>query len=178
MYESSAEAKSAKFINEAQMNNNGTIVATLSAGLFALGLLVGTLMAMSEHSLAQGVIAALFALFGGTLIGFLSKLSPADQFKAAAGILAISIGTLIGVYSGIVVNACIEADRPDSHRRAIRVNRYSAGRGTEQIPSSGSSVRSECHRPATQKRNGVRGSLCQIAGRDYCEWPLGPHLAR
>jgi hypothetical protein len=159
MYESSAEAKSAKFINEAQMNNNGTIVATLSAGLFALGLLVGTLMAMSEHSLAQGVIAALFALFGGTLIGFLSKLSPADQFKAAAGILAISIGTLIGVYSGIVVNQ-YEILTPASRRTVPIATAGPSGstataRAAEPNKYLRAEVLSEVNAIDQQRRNGM-----------------------
>lgn len=80
---------------------NGYILAL--AFLF-LGLIVGTLVAMSETSIVQSVLAALFALFGGSLLVMLEKLSEVNQTKAALGILTISVGTLGGVYSGLYVN--------------------------------------------------------------------------
>jgi len=86
------------------MSEDRSVTMLLSIGLFTLGLLIGTLVAMSAHSLAQGVLASLFALFGGSLLGLLQKVPIHDQFKVAAGILAISVGTLIGLYSGIYVN--------------------------------------------------------------------------
>lgn len=58
---------------------------------------------MSATSLVQTVITALFALMGGSLIGFLQKLSVENQFKASLGVLGISIGALVGVYSGVYV---------------------------------------------------------------------------
>src|ERR1019366_7460671 len=86
------------------MSSDRSILVVLSAGLLALGVLVGTLLAMSAQSLAQSVIAALFALFGGSLLAFLEKLAPANQIKVAAGVFAISLGTLGGLYSGLYVN--------------------------------------------------------------------------
>lgn len=85
-------------------NNNKRITVVLSMGMLALGIVVGTLVAMSATSLAQGVLAALFALFGGSLLGFLKQVRVEDQLKVAAGVLAIAVGTLIGIYSGIYVN--------------------------------------------------------------------------
>jgi hypothetical protein len=80
------------------------ITAIIGVGFLALGLLIGTLLAMSATSLAQSVIAALFALFGGSLLTFLDKVTVNNQIKAAAGLFAVSIGTLIGIYSGVYVN--------------------------------------------------------------------------
>ncbi len=79
-------------------------VACLGIGLFMLGVLVGTLVAMSEQHLAQAVIAALFALFGGSLLTFLQRLTDDNQKRASIGVLAISLGALVGVYSGLYVN--------------------------------------------------------------------------
>jgi hypothetical protein len=81
-----------------------TVSIALGAGMFFMGTLIGTLLAMSAKSLTQAVIAALFALFGGSLIAFLQKLSVCDQFKAGIGIFAISLGILIGIYTGLYVN--------------------------------------------------------------------------
>jgi hypothetical protein len=96
-----------------------TIIATLSCALFFMGLLVGTLLALSAESVAQALIAALFALFGGSLLAFLRHVSLIDQLKTSAGVLAISVGTLGGVYSGIYVNqhqlltpTALQASRP------------------------------------------------------------------
>ena len=69
-----------------------TIIATLSCALFFMGLLVGTLLALSAESVAQALIAALFALFGGSLLAFLRHVSLIDQLKTSAGVLAISVG--------------------------------------------------------------------------------------
>jgi hypothetical protein len=76
------------------MSTDRSVIAALTTGLFTLGALVGTLVAMSATSLAQGVIAALFALFGGSLLALFQKLAVPEQIKVAAGILAISLGTL------------------------------------------------------------------------------------
>jgi len=76
----------------------------LSAGLGALGLLVGTLLAFSSERLVQGVIAAIFTLFGGSLLSILQRLNSDQQVTMACGILAVSLGTLTGTYSGVYVN--------------------------------------------------------------------------
>lgn len=81
--------------NEAQMSEQRSIVVTLASALFTLGLLVGTLLAMSAQSLGQTVLAALFALFGGSLLALLEKLKPGDQVKVSAGVLAISVASCL-----------------------------------------------------------------------------------
>jgi len=86
------------------MSGKRTAVIWIGLGLFALGTLIGSLVALSAQSLAQAVIAAMFALFGGSLLVFMEKLSEQNQAKAAIGIFAISLGTLCGVYSGLYVN--------------------------------------------------------------------------
>jgi len=59
---------------------------------------------MSAQSLSQTVLAAIFALFGGSLLAFFEKLSVNGQTKASVGLLAISLGALVGVYSGVYIN--------------------------------------------------------------------------
>lgn len=80
-----------------------SLAAAFSVAFFFLGVLIGTLVAMSATSLVNTVIAALFALFGGSLVGLLQKLSTENQLKAALGVFGISLGTLVGVYSGVYV---------------------------------------------------------------------------
>jgi hypothetical protein len=76
----------------------------LTTGFGALGMLIGTLLAMSAQSLAQAVIAAIFALFGGSLLVLLEKLSERDQIKICGGLLGVALGTLLGLYSGLYIN--------------------------------------------------------------------------
>jgi hypothetical protein len=78
-------------------------IVALVIGFGSLGLLIGTLLAMSAEPLAHGVIAAMFALFGGSLLSFLKRFESKDQIKTGFGVAAISIGTLIGVYSGLYI---------------------------------------------------------------------------
>ncbi len=81
-----------------------TTLLLLASGFLFLGGVVGTLLAMSAQSLVQAVIAGLFALFGGSILALLEKLPEEGQGKAALSLLAISVGTLLGVYSGLYVN--------------------------------------------------------------------------
>jgi hypothetical protein len=69
-----------------------------------MGMLIGSLLALSAQSLSKSVIAAMFAFFGGSLLAFLQKLSIIDQIKASGGLGAIALGTIFGVYSGLYVN--------------------------------------------------------------------------
>lgn len=86
------------------MTKKRSTLLLLASGFLFLGIVVGTLLAMSAQSLAQAVIAALFALFGGSLLALLEKLPEEAQGKAALSLLAISVGTLVGVYSGLYIN--------------------------------------------------------------------------
>ena len=79
-------------------------VAVFGLAFVALGILIGHLLALSAQSLVQAVVAALFALFGGSVVAMLEKLSEAHQAKAALAILAVSVGALVGVYAGLYVN--------------------------------------------------------------------------
>jgi len=78
-------------------------VAMLGLAFLSLGVFIGTLLAMSAQSLAQAVVAALFASFGGSILLLVEKLAKDKLAKACLGILAISLGGLIGTYSGIYV---------------------------------------------------------------------------
>ena len=69
-----------------------------------LGLLVGTLLAFSSQSVVQAVVAALFAFFGGSILAVLGNKTRAEQQAVALGTLVLSVGALVGVYSGILVN--------------------------------------------------------------------------
>lgn len=80
------------------------VVWAFGAAFLVLGLLIGTLLAMSAQSIVQAVIAALFAMFGGSILVLLEKVSPTNQLKSCVAILAVSLGTLVGVYSGVYVN--------------------------------------------------------------------------
>ena len=73
--------------------------AALTAAFAFLGLLVGTLLAFSAQSLAQAVLAALFAFFGGSILQIMATRTRAFQLAAALATLALSLGTIAGVYS-------------------------------------------------------------------------------
>ena len=83
-----------------------------------LGLLIGTLVGLTSESVVQTLLGLLFALMGGSVIAFLSKLSPEDRKTASQAIASLSIGCLIGIYSGIVVtqyrllSARIDSSKP------------------------------------------------------------------
>ena len=78
--------------------------AVLTAAFAVLGLLVGTLLAFSAQSLAQAVLAALFAFFGGSILQIMATRTRAFQLAAALATLALSLGTIAGIYSGVYVN--------------------------------------------------------------------------
>lgn len=75
----------------------------LAFAFATLGLLIGTLVGLTSESVVQSLIGLLFALMGGSVIALLGKLSPEDRTKASQAIASLSIGCLIGIYSGIIV---------------------------------------------------------------------------
>jgi hypothetical protein len=79
-------------------------VRGFGAAFGALGFFVGNLVAMSAQSIAQSLIAALFALFGGSFLVLIEKLSESNQRKLAVGLFSISIGGLAGTYAGLYIN--------------------------------------------------------------------------
>jgi hypothetical protein len=125
--------------------------AVFGLGFLALGLLVGTLLAMSAQSLAQAVIAALFALFGGSIIVLLEKMNEQNQVRASIGMLGISVGALVGVYSGLYVNDHELLTPP--HLRAV------AGRDAAKVQEVRKYLREnvldETRAIDTQYRNGM-----------------------
>ena len=78
--------------------------ATLTLAFCALGVLVGTLLSFSAQSLAQAVLAAVFAFFGGSILQILATRTRPFQVAAALATLSLSLGTLFGIYSGVYVN--------------------------------------------------------------------------
>lgn len=78
---------------------------TLLGTAFAiLGVLIGTLLAFSAQSLAQAVVAALFAFFGGSVVPLVSLKDRSSLSAIAVATFGLSTGALFGVYSGIYVN--------------------------------------------------------------------------
>ena len=68
------------------------------------GFLVGNLMGMSASSTVPSFLGLLFALFGGSLIVFLHKLTSEDRVVAGKLVFALSLTCLLGVYTGLFVN--------------------------------------------------------------------------
>lgn len=78
--------------------------ALLGTAFAVLGILIGTLLAFSAQSLAQAVVAALFAFFGGSVVPLVSLKDRSSLSAIAVATFGLSAGALFGVYSGIYVN--------------------------------------------------------------------------
>jgi len=78
--------------------------ALLGTAFAVLGILIGTLLAFSAQSLAQAVVAALFAFFGGSVVPLVSLKDRSSLSAIAVATLGLSAGALFGVYSGVYVN--------------------------------------------------------------------------
>jgi hypothetical protein len=75
-----------------------------SAMAFAsLGLVIGTLVGLSADSLGKVVIPILFTFAGGSVIAFQEKLEGTKLKVAMQGLLGLGIGSLIGVYSALLI---------------------------------------------------------------------------
>lgn len=84
---------------------NKPVSSTLLGVAFViLGILIGTLLAFSAQSLAQAVVAALFAFFGGSVVPLVSIKDRSSLTAISVTTLGLSAGALFGVYSGIYVN--------------------------------------------------------------------------
>ena len=77
---------------------------TIILGFLLLGFTTGFLTGMSSSPLAVSMIALLFALSGGSAITLLTKLSGKQISLIGALLFAVSLGTLVGCCSGIVVS--------------------------------------------------------------------------
>jgi hypothetical protein len=119
----------------------------------ALGLLIGNLVGLSTTPIVASLLGLLFAFAGGSVIAFLHKLTPPDRTAAGQALLALSVGSLIGLYAGIAVSE-YRLLSPAHRRVAAPPN---AGTGTtraERAPDAlfGSSgyVRNEIARKADE----------------------------
>jgi hypothetical protein len=75
----------------------------LLLAFLVLGLLVGNLAGLTSASVTLPLVAALFAFGGTSGVAFVEKLQVADRSMAARLILGLSVGCLVGVYTGILV---------------------------------------------------------------------------
>jgi hypothetical protein len=76
----------------------------MRVAFLALGFLVGNLTGLSASPLAGIIVPAAFTLVGGSALAFLSKVPERDRPIASGAILLFSIGCLLGVYIGVLVN--------------------------------------------------------------------------
>ena len=53
---------------------------------------------------SDAVVAGLFTLIGGSLIAFFDKTTAQAQRAAVIALFGLSVGSLVGVYTGIIVN--------------------------------------------------------------------------
>jgi len=70
-------------------------------GFGALGLLIGSLVALTAESVVSSTLSLLFTFVGGSIIVVLHKLGPDDRKLAGASIFAMSACCLIALYLGI-----------------------------------------------------------------------------
>jgi hypothetical protein len=68
-----------------------------------LGFLIGTLTAFTADSVVSSLIPLFFAFAGGSAIAFGKNLEKHTRDLAALAILGLSVGCVIGVYSGVYV---------------------------------------------------------------------------
>jgi hypothetical protein len=153
-------------------SDDRSAAALLAIAFLATGLLIGTSVAFSDEKLTQGLLAAIFALFGGSLLALLQKLSVVDQIKAAVALCAISLGTLLGIYSGLYVNE-FQLLTPMTERLSGRnVHQSGNGNSTDQrsestpIPDS-----QETSKPTSKAESdgsvidGVRAQKASVANK-------------
>jgi hypothetical protein len=75
----------------------------LAAGFGTFGFVVGLLTGLTQSEIVQPLIAALFALIGGSLVAFIHKLNSLQQRRAGIALTLVAIGLTVGVLSGIVI---------------------------------------------------------------------------
>lgn len=73
-------------------------------GMGSMGLLVGNLVGMSSDHLSRVILGLLFGLIGGSIAALLHKIPVNDRHLAGAALCTLSLGCLVGVYSGIFVS--------------------------------------------------------------------------
>ena len=98
----------------------------LISGLLVLGLLIGNLVGMTAQSVVTALLGLLFAFVGGSLIALMGKLASSDRQLAGKCILSLSLGCLLGTYTGIFVseNQLLSNSDTPSSRHAIAEKKY------------------------------------------------------
>lgn len=76
----------------------------LIIGFATLGLLLGNLVGMTSESVVSQLVGLLFVFVGGSIFTLLSKLNHHQRILSGKLLMAISLATLVGVYSGIAVS--------------------------------------------------------------------------
>lgn len=69
-----------------------------------LGFLIGSLIGLSVESTLAVLIPLLFTFAGGSAIAFFTKMETASRRITSAAVIALSLASLIGVYSGIYIS--------------------------------------------------------------------------
>jgi hypothetical protein len=72
-------------------------------GMATVGLLTGTLVAMSSGHLSKTILALIFGLLGGSISAFFSRIPKEDRHVSGAALFSLSFGCLVGLYSGVLV---------------------------------------------------------------------------
>lgn len=76
----------------------------LVLGFSTFGLLIGTITGMTTAEITVPLVGLLFAVFGGSILAILSKLSAVQQRLLGKCLTALSIACLIGIVGGIWVS--------------------------------------------------------------------------
>lgn len=76
----------------------------LVLGFAGLGFLLGNLVGLTSEPVVKSTIALLFALFGGSIVIFLHRLSQDDRRLAGQMIASLAFTTLLGTVSGILIS--------------------------------------------------------------------------
>ena len=90
-----------KNAEDASTNASTPPRALMGLAFVTLGMLIGTLLAFSAQSLAQAVVAALFAFFGGSAVPLVSTKDRSGQATIAISTFGLALGALIGVYRSL-----------------------------------------------------------------------------
>jgi hypothetical protein len=130
----------------------------LCFSFFTLGLLVGTLLAFSQQSLTQAVVAALFAFFGGSIVP-LTLLKDRNSLAAIAiSTMGLSIGAMAGVYSGIYVNEH-QLLSPNKLVQGVKNSLKEKDQASDRLPETSKYLKENVMKEAYAIDGKLRGNL-------------------
>lgn len=89
------------------------------AAFSLLGIVVGTLAAFTATSVVSSLLPLFFVFAGGSAIAFAGQLDRTTLNRACTAIAGLSLGCLLGVYSGAWVSAHKLLTPPDARAAAI-----------------------------------------------------------